>query len=993
MSTPHSIPSDVIFSPDGARPEQFAGDPGEVTKIVIGKIADEAEVNANALDWLKFEDFPNLRNLHLWGIHGLESLNGLPLNLEWLDIQNCPDLKTIEPIRSTALESLVLRGLPLLESVPPPVSPLDHLFELILTQCPNLQSHFITEWLRLCPALRRFDLSKNAQITALTEWPGSLEDVRCNGCAQLSIVPPWPPNLRRVELAKTALAELQPFPESIDYVNLGGMRQLTALPAWGEARTLFLHDSAVQMPPASQHGGTSSTNVAAATRAYFRDVDEAGPGEVKRCKIMVLGNGSAGKTCLSLNITGGNPQRTRKDYEPACDRILTTHGVEFHETTRNVPEEVTIHVWDFGGQEIYHNTHRLFLSAGTVFLLVWNPEQDGQKPDNPDDKWRPLTYWLDYIRMACPTEPRIAIICSGERSESKDELEKKLRVRIGGESYDQVAFFVIDSLSEEYQSGKGLLNEWIATNAKLLISSQGTCVPSYWAIAQDMVENRVKALQKGEDDTHHMTIQEFGDRLVNAINETIVAEPGRYKQLEDALTEKQPPYRLTPDHISRVLDFLYHSGWVFWKPDLYDGRVIIGQQWALDGIYTLLQRPETHPESRVHEHLKESGGRFTRTDLGQWGWNKIYSETEQNLLFSFLQQIHLCFTLDRNEWYWDEKREYISVNHLPSAPLDEWEMDLQRVGAPESHKTAPPIELRPFHRGHWQQLLRNLGELFGAHGRYARNAFYGETEEGNAVLIRAKFDPSFLKGSVIVESRGESAEEEDAFHSSVTDRIEKAMGNIVSGEEMESIREGEMGTPKPLEPVEVFISYTWNPFDESDREYTYEEPVDFIYEALNSDSGIRPLRDNIDIPEKGSINKFMERISDTSYAVVVYSDKYFRSPYCMWELLTLLDSYAATSRSWKENLILIEHESSDIQSVGGRNDILADWAKKSDYDLHTRMTTLSPPVTSMEGLRSRVNGLVTTRMPQIFEGKSITKRWGHDTPEDIVAWIKEQIKP
>ena len=33
-------------------------------------------------------------------------------------------------------------------------------------------------------------------------------------------------------------------------------------------------------------------------------------------------------------------------------------------------EPTTVHVWDFGGQEIYHNTHRLFASEGTVFVIV-----------------------------------------------------------------------------------------------------------------------------------------------------------------------------------------------------------------------------------------------------------------------------------------------------------------------------------------------------------------------------------------------------------------------------------------------------------------------------------------------------------------------------------------------------------------------------------------------------------------------------------------------
>ena len=991
MSTQPTSPSDVIFSPDGTRSDSFPDDPGQVTKIVIGNLGgNDGAVSAETIEWLKWSDYPNLANLHIRNITGLREISDLPPHLEWLDVQQCPDLESISQIESPELESLVLKDLPALQSVPVgPAKP--RLFELLFDQCPRLESPIITQWLRHSPALRRFDVSGNLEITALTEWPDALVDIRCNACQNLEIIPPWPPQLRRIELAGAALKDLAAFPDSVDYVNLGGMRKLTELPAWGKARTLILHNSSVLMPPASQHGATAAANVAAATRAYFRDVEEVGRGEVKRCKIMVLGNGSAGKTCLSLKLTGGQPERTRKDYEPACDRISTTHGVAFHEMKRKVPDEVTIHVWDFGGQEIYHNTHRLFLSAGTVFVLLWNPDQDGQKPDNPDDKWRPLTYWMDYIRLACPVEPSIAIVCRGDRSDTQEELEEKLKGQIGEKSYAEVDFFVIDALSEQYQAGLGLLDEWIVTRAAHIISSQGTCVPSYWAIAQDMVEGWVERLNSDDREFaaghQHVTIRQFGDHLVDEINRVLSRSPGRYEELEGAL-RGEPKYRLTPDHIIRVLEFLSHSGWVFWNPDLYEGRAIVGQQWALQGIYTLLKRPESHPESEVHEKLKESGGRFTRSDLHEWGWKEIYSDSEQSLLFTFLEQINLCFTLDRNEWWREEKREYISVNHLPTAPLDDWELDLKRIGD-ESSARSETMDRSPLHRGHWQQLLANLAKVFGAAGHYARNAFYVETVEGQAALIRARFDPDFLKGTIRVETRGR-VDGDGSFHDSLVEQVGGALDKLAIGEAVEAMRE--LGTPKPKEPIEVFISYTWNPFDESDHEYTYEEPVDYIYDALVKDPDIKPLRDKGEIEDKGSINDFMERISETSYAIVVYSDKYFRSQYCVWEFLTLLDAYAESSHSgYEKNLILIEHESSKIQSVGGRNRIIEDWQEKTDDDLHIRMTQLNPPVMSMEELRVRVINLVSHQIPQIFTRKGMNKYWGRDEPEEIVRWIKESI--
>jgi internalin A len=41
-------------------------------------------------------------------------------------------------------------------------------------------------------------------------------------------------------------------------------------------------------------------------------------------------------------------------------------------------EPVRLNLWDFGGQEIYHGTHTLFLQGQAVFLVLWTPELESQ---------------------------------------------------------------------------------------------------------------------------------------------------------------------------------------------------------------------------------------------------------------------------------------------------------------------------------------------------------------------------------------------------------------------------------------------------------------------------------------------------------------------------------------------------------------------------------------------------------------------------------------
>jgi len=80
---------------------------------------------------------------------------------------------------------------------------------------------------------------------------------------------------------------------------------------------------------------------------------------------------------------------------------------------------------------------------------------------------------------------------------------------------------------------------------------------------------------------------------------------------------------------------------------------------------------------------------------------------------------------------------------------------------------------------------------------------------------------------------------------------------------------------------EVFISYAWG----GER----EEIVNQIGQALQN-RGIRITRDKRDLGYKGSIMEFMERIGQGNCVIVVVSDKYLRSPNCIFELLEIADN-------------------------------------------------------------------------------------------------------
>lgn len=117
-------------------------------------------------------------------------------------------------------------------------------------------------------------------------------------------------------------------------------------------------------------------------------------------KLILVGNSTAGKTSLSRFLR----ERAYQSGEP------TTHGIR---NNRWEPEEagVQVNIWDFGGQEYYHATHRLFLSRNAVYALVWDVDTNkggvyktrlhyanDPRPTTIKLEHFPLKWWLRNIR-------------------------------------------------------------------------------------------------------------------------------------------------------------------------------------------------------------------------------------------------------------------------------------------------------------------------------------------------------------------------------------------------------------------------------------------------------------------------------------------------------------------------------------------------------------------------------------------------------------------
>jgi internalin A len=110
---------------------------------------------------------------------------------------------------------------------------------------------------------------------------------------------------------------------------------------------------------------------------------------------MVLGNGRIGKTQIC--------RRLRQDGFD--ETVASTHGVLVTSAALKPSKNAVasrLQIWDFGGQDIYHGTHALFLRSRAIFMLVWIPETenaDEYRHDGITFRNQPLPYWVEYVRQ------------------------------------------------------------------------------------------------------------------------------------------------------------------------------------------------------------------------------------------------------------------------------------------------------------------------------------------------------------------------------------------------------------------------------------------------------------------------------------------------------------------------------------------------------------------------------------------------------------------
>ncbi|MFM6580385.1 MAG: COR domain-containing protein [Dolichospermum sp.] len=345
-------------------------------------------------------------------------------------------------------------------------------------------------------------------------------------------------------------------------------------------QSLDLRNNPVPIPPeilGPKERYENPGNIQEILDFYFRVQDPQATEPLYEAKLLIIGEGGAGKTSLAKKIED-------ETYQLKSDE-KSTEGIDIIQWKFHLDhgQEFRVNIWDFGGQEIYHQTHQFFLTSRSLYALV----ADDRK-ENTD-----FYYWLKVVELLSDNSP--VFIIKNEKDNRQCEVnERELR----GEFLNLKEF-----LPTNLADNRGLTE--IKNNIQQYIKQLphvGKPLPKIWVRVRFALENNPR---------NYISFTEYCDfcRLNN-------------------LTDSQDMKRLS--------QYLHDLGVClhFQKDPILKHWVILKPEWGTTAVYKVLD----------NKNVVKNLGCFTQENLAEIWEDEEYKDMRDELL-QLMMRFKLCYPL------------------------------------------------------------------------------------------------------------------------------------------------------------------------------------------------------------------------------------------------------------------------------------------------------------------------------------------------------------
>jgi len=304
---------------------------------------------------------------------------------------------------------------------------------------------------------------------------------------------------------------------------------------------------------------------------------ENGSQPINEIKVIVLGEGAAGKTSLVNYLEGKKFNKLQSQ----------THGINIAQCGQEFG--VTMKIWDFGGQDIMHHTHQLFLTQNSLYVLVLNARE---KSDTEK--------WLKLIKVFGGDSPIIIVTNKIDENPSEHENVKFLNTK-----YPNIKSRYV-RISCESGEGLGAFKDLLNETIKELLH-----VRTQWGNSWLSVKTELEKMRRGS-------------KLKDYIHYDVY----------DDICEKAGVYR---DHRDTLINWLHQLGVVTYFSDSNLSETnVINPSWLTEAFYDIINA----------KIVADNFGRFSIADLENILDPKKHPKQKYAFLLGLMTKFELCYQIN-----------------------------------------------------------------------------------------------------------------------------------------------------------------------------------------------------------------------------------------------------------------------------------------------------------------------------------------------------------
>lgn len=428
------------------------------------------------------------------------------------------------------------------------------------------------------------------------------------------------PNLQALELRNSSLSEidLQHCPR-LEQLNLEGLK-LREFPAdlvhkLPPTCDLTLKGNPIKKIPREVFD--KDEHVWEDVRNYFLAIEKDGEVANNEVKVILIGNGNVGKTQIAQRLAFPKTFTFNPEHD-------STHGISLFQ--RDI-KAYTFNIWDFGGQDLYHATHRVFMKTQALFALVW--DHDSEKKDYHEYKGKKyrnekLPYWLSYVSIFGEGSPVLV-------------LQNKV------DTIEDEEWAMPTPYQEELQGEFPFINRFLTISAK---TGNSFNLLEY-RLPRIFTEDA--SLQEGLS----VTLASSWNKVRQRVREEQKKGKAMPKQIDQATFKSWCAEAGVEEQSASILRYLHNSGVLFYQEGYFSNRILIDQAWAIEAVYKVLDRDSAYFEILV----KEKKGTITYEDLCEIWPSPDHSDAERELFVELMVSCELCFetALNLKDSYYHSK--------------------------------------------------------------------------------------------------------------------------------------------------------------------------------------------------------------------------------------------------------------------------------------------------------------------------------------------------